>query len=52
LEIVDAIGKTVMERKLTSTETVINISELAGGLYIYKIKMNNTPVKQGKLIKE
>lgn len=52
LEIIDAVGKTVMETKLTSTDTSVNISELAGGLYIYRIKMNNTSVKQGKLIKE
>ncbi|MBK7667787.1 MAG: choice-of-anchor J domain-containing protein [Sphingobacteriaceae bacterium] len=52
LEVYNALGQKVISRKLDDAETKINVSELANGVYIYKIADNETVIKQGKLIKE
>jgi hypothetical protein len=50
VEIYDAIGKLVATHKL-NTETNINISSLDGGVYLFKIKKNNTLIKTSQIIK-
>jgi hypothetical protein len=52
LEVYNALGQIVISRKLDDTETKISISELANGVYIYRITDNEAIIKQGKLIKE
>ncbi|MBP7810501.1 MAG: T9SS type A sorting domain-containing protein [Bacteroidia bacterium] len=52
LEVYNALGQIVISRKLDDTETKISISELANGVYIYRIGDNDAIIKQGKLIKE
>lgn len=52
IEIYDAVGKLVLSKKLNGTQNAINVSELAGGIYIYKINENNETLKLGKLVKE
>jgi hypothetical protein len=52
LEVYNALGQIVISRKLDDTETKISISELANGVYIYRIADKEAIIKQGKLIKE
>lgn len=52
IEIMDALGKLIISRKLTAMETSINIAELANGVYMYRIVNASGIVKQGKLVKE
>jgi hypothetical protein len=50
VEIYDAIGKLVASHKLNN-ETNINIANLDGGVYLFKIKKNNTLIKTSQIIK-
>jgi|GEM_PF-2360161 len=50
VEIYDAIGKLVSSNKLNN-ETNISIANLDGGVYLFKIKKNNTLIKTSQIIK-
>lgn len=52
LEVYDAIGKRVVNKEITMNETQINLSELANGIYSYRLVNANGFVSQGKLIKQ
>ena len=50
-EVYDAIGKKVIGRDIIMNETQINLSELAIGIYSYRLVDSNGIVSQGKLIR-
>lgn len=50
-EIYDAVGKQVVLKEVTTNETQINLSELANGVYSFRLVSTNGFVSQGKLIK-
>lgn len=50
--IMDALGRIVLTSKLITKTSAINASELANGVYIYRIVDSNGIIKQGKLVKE
>lgn len=52
IEITDALGRTALKTVLNETSTVISVSELSAGVYVYKIINSDGTVSQGKLIKE
>ncbi len=52
IEIYDALGKLSNSFKLTSNQTVINLSELKNGFYILKIKQNETLLNCKKIVKQ
>jgi len=51
IEIYDAVGRQIMSKTLSQSQTGINISGYASGVYHYKIKNDFTELKRGKLIK-
>jgi hypothetical protein len=51
LEMYDAIGKLVVKEELTKEHTVLNISKLEEGIYIFKMIRNNGDVKIGRFVK-
>jgi hypothetical protein len=51
-EMYDALGKLVLSKELRNQQTMISMNELANGIYAYRIKSNDSLLKQGKLIKE
>jgi hypothetical protein len=52
IEIMDALGRLVLTNKLLTNTSVISTSELANGVYVYRIVTSNGIIKQGKLVKE
>lgn len=52
LEVFDAIGKKVLTQTISNSQTLINMSELANGIYSYRVKNSNGCISQGKLVKE
>jgi hypothetical protein len=51
-EVYDALGRIVINLPLKDHQTIINTSELPGGVYSYRIKSSAEVIKQGKLIKD
>lgn len=51
-EVFDAVGKNVLHKSITSNETSVNMSDLANGIYSYRLVNVNGLVYQGKLIKQ
>lgn len=51
-EVYDAVGKIIVTKEIITNETQINLSELAHGIYSYRLVNANGSVSQGKLIKE
>jgi len=51
LEMYDAIGKLVVKEELTKEHTVLNLSKLEEGIYIFKMIRNNGDVKIGRFVK-
>ncbi|MBP7810499.1 MAG: T9SS type A sorting domain-containing protein, partial [Bacteroidia bacterium] len=52
LEVFDAVGKIVLSQTISDSQTQINMSELASGIYSYRVKNANGYIAQGKLVKE
>ncbi len=52
IEIYDALGKLVVLKTLSTTQTTINTTELNQGMYTYRIRNNEGVINRGKLIKE
>jgi hypothetical protein len=52
LEIYDAIGKQIVSKDISTHQTQIDLSEMANGIYVYRVVSNSVIVKQGKLVKE
>jgi hypothetical protein len=52
LEIYDAIGRQIISTEITAHQTQIDLSEVATGVYAYRVISNSRVVKQGKLVKE
>lgn len=52
IEVLDALGKLILSKKLVNTESSLDLSNLANGVYMYRIVNSNGIVKQGKLVKE
>jgi hypothetical protein len=51
-EVYDAVGKKVVVKDITTNETLINLTELANGIYSYSLVDANGFVSKGKLIKQ
>jgi trimeric autotransporter adhesin len=51
-EVMDVTGKVVLSQRLTQLNSVIDATNLANGLYVYKIINDNRTVKQGKIVKQ
>ncbi len=51
-EVMDVTGKVVLSQRLTQLNSVIDATNLANGLYVYKIVNDNRTVKQGKIVKQ
>jgi hypothetical protein len=51
-EVYDALGRLVINVPLKDHQTIVNTSELPGGVYSYRIKSSAEVIKQGKLIKD
>lgn len=51
-EVYDAVGKKVIVKEISASETSINLSELANGIYSYRLLNANGNVSQGKLIRQ
>lgn len=51
-EVYDAIGKNVVNKVINANETQIDMTELANGVYSYRLFNVNGPVSQGKLIRQ
>ena len=49
IEIVNIIGQVVLQMPLTST-TILNVTDLKAGTYLYKITKDKTLIKADKLI--
>lgn len=49
--IIDTQGRLVTTRRITSSQTGINISHLEDGLFYLSISRQNTPIKSFKLLK-
>ena len=52
LEVYDAVGKLTKQMELNNNKTEINISEFAGGVYVYRIKNKFMELGHGKIVKE
>lgn len=52
VEIFDLNGKKIQERDKNSFETTLDISNLAPGMYLYKISAEHALIKTGKFVKE
>lgn len=50
LSIYDSNGQEVMRQTVVQENTVLNIVDLSGGTYYYKIHSNGKPIKAGKFI--
>jgi hypothetical protein len=51
-DLYDAIGRLVMSMELKDNHTTLNVIELPGGVYTYRIRSGDTMYKQGKLVRE
>jgi hypothetical protein len=51
-ELYDAIGRLVMSMELKENHTTLNVIELPGGVYTYRIRSGETMYKQGKLVRD
>ena len=52
IEVLDVLGKLIISKKLERNESSLDLSELANGVYMYRIVNTTGTVKQGKLVKE
>ncbi len=52
VEVMDALGRVIISAELKATSTTISVSELANGMYSYRIVNENGLVGFGKLVKE
>lgn len=52
IEVMDVAGKVVLSQRLTQLNSVIDATNLANGLYVYKIVNDNRTIKQGKIVKQ
>jgi hypothetical protein len=46
------IGRKIIEQKITSNKTTLNIAQLDRGVYIVEVKMKNGMSVKKKLVKE
>ncbi|MBC7695884.1 MAG: T9SS type A sorting domain-containing protein [Burkholderiales bacterium] len=51
-EITDPVGKLISKEELTQKHNMIDITELANGIYLYKILQKATTISVGKIIKQ
>lgn len=51
-ELYSIIGQRILKKKMTTQELNINVSELASGIYTYKVSSKNEIKQTGKLIKQ
>jgi hypothetical protein len=51
-ELYDAVGRVVMTMELKENHTTLNMIELPGGIYNYRINSGEVLLKQGKLVRE
>ncbi len=51
-ELSDVIGKQLVQRKLTSATSTIQLKEFAAGTYFIKVNNNGTAIKTFKIIKK
>jgi hypothetical protein len=51
IELIDISGKILMTERLTASQLVLNISHLDKGIYLYRLRSNQTVLEKGKLIK-
>ncbi|MBL1233202.1 MAG: T9SS type A sorting domain-containing protein [Flavobacteriales bacterium] len=52
LEIMDVMGRVLMNKIINNTNNQIDINQLSSGLYFYNIIQNNKMVQSGKLVVE
>lgn len=52
VEVLDALGKQVIQSTITDNKTTLALSELATGVYTYKVYNKAGLVKVGKIVKE
>jgi polyhydroxybutyrate depolymerase len=50
IKIVDVLGETIFEEKITDSKTVINLNNKPSGIYFYQIKQQLNIIGNGKLI--
>jgi hypothetical protein len=48
----DLLGKELLSQPITEKETTLNISNLAAGLYTWRLISDNVIIKTGKVVKE
>ena len=51
MAIVDAMGRTVLQQQVSSTDSTINVSNLPKGIYVARLLVNGT-VRTAKIVKE
>ena len=52
LEIMDVMGRVLMNKTINNTNNQIDINQLSSGLYFYNIIQNDKMVQSGKLVVE
>jgi hypothetical protein len=52
IRLINVLGQTELEEQLTPNNNTILINQLPKGIYFYKIELNGTDIKAGRLIKE
>jgi hypothetical protein len=52
LAIIDLFGKQIMTTVLSRTETLVDLSTLSSGVYLYKVVSQSGRTLSGRLIKE
>jgi hypothetical protein len=51
-ELMDVAGKVVLRQQLSQLNSMIDATQLANGLYVYKITNDGKAIKQGKIVKQ
>lgn len=52
INVIDALGKTVITERLTEQNTIISTSQLEAGIYFYEVINENNKLQKGKIIKQ
>ncbi len=52
VEVYDVVGKQVATKSISEIKTTLSLSELASGVYTYKVLNSNGVAKIGKIVKE
>ena len=50
LEIMDVMGRVLLNKTINNTNNQIDINQLSSGLYFYNILQNDKMVQSGKLV--